>query len=244
MAKDTAESKLLKLIEETDAKDKASSPQTAASSDAAVSAAASQVLNSVSAVGVGSIAIPPFLKKILAVFSRSVQPSAGSGLRLVNQILVVLILALGMFFMKDFSRGVKESQSVVSVEVKQKSFDLEGEVLPSVADVANYVAVVSERNIFRPFEKKVEEAKALAPLENQQIKDKLENFKLVGISWFNTPDTATAMIEDKGRAVTFFVKTGDDLSKSSESLTGVSLDVIYADRVEFSYQGQKLMINL
>ena len=52
------------------------------------------------------------------------------------------------------------------------------------------------------------------------------------------------MIEDKGKAITFFVKTGDDLSKSSESLKGVSLDVIYADRVEFSYQGQKLMINL
>ncbi len=244
MAKDTAESKLLKLIEETDAKDKASSPDAAASSGAVVSAEASQVLNSVSTVGVGSITIPPFLQKILAMFSRSAQPSAGSGLRLVNRGLVVLILALGFFFMKDFSRGVKESQSVVLAQVKQKSFDLEGEVLPPVEDVGNYVAVVSARNIFRPFEKKAEEAKALAPLENQQIKDKLDNFKLVGISWFNTPDTATAMIEDKGRAVTFFVKTGDDLSKSSESLQGVSLDVIYADRVEFSYQGQKLMINL
>lgn len=244
MAKDTAESKLLKLIEETDAKDKASDPQAAASSAAAVSAQASQVFNSVSAVGVGAIAIPPFLQKILTIFSRSAQPSADSGLRLVNRVLVIFILALGFFFMKDFSRGVKESQSVVSAQVKQKSFDLEGEVLPSVEDVGNYVAVVSERNIFRPFEKKVEEAKALAPLENQQIKDKLENFKLVGISWFNTPDTATAMIEDKARAVTFFVKTGDDLSKSSDSLKGVSLEVIYADRVEFSYQGQKLMINL
>ena len=164
MAKDTAESKLLKLIEEADAKDKASSPQVATGSGAAVSVQAGQVFNSVSAVGVGAIAIPPFLQKILAIFSRSAQPSAGSGLRLVNWVLVVLILVLGLFFVKDFSRGVKESQSVVSAQIKQKSFNLESEVLPSVEDVGDYVAIVSERNIFRPFEKKVEEAKALAPL--------------------------------------------------------------------------------
>ena len=121
MAKVTAESKLLKLIEETDAKDAGSNPGVAANSGTAVAPEVGKVLNSVSTVGVGSISIPPFLQKIFVAFSSQDKPAAGSGLRLLNRILIVVILLLGIFFMKDFSKGIQESKSVVSAELKHSS---------------------------------------------------------------------------------------------------------------------------
>ncbi len=239
MAKDTAESKLLKLIEETDAKDNAANPAAASASPDV-----SKVLNSVSSVGVSGGALTPFFQKIIALFSGGSSPSAASGLRFLNVVLVILIFMIGSFFVQDFSRGMQQSHEKVVYEVNQAVSDSQEMVLPTVRDVADYIAAISERNIFRPFEKKVEEAKVIVPLENQQIKDKLANFKLVGISWLNSPETATAMVEDKSRSITLFLKTGDDLSKSSENLRGVTLDVIYADRVEFSFQGEKITLNL
>jgi hypothetical protein len=234
MAKETAESKLLKLIEEADAKD---TPASASGASASAATQASQVLSSVSSVGVQSIPIPPFIQKILALFSKGSSPSAGFGLRVVNAFLVFLIFIFGFFFAQDFSRGMKESQAQVAFEIKQAADDGKLVALPTVNDADSYIEQISKRNIFRPFEKKVEEIKIVAPEENQQIKDKVTNFKLVGISWLSTPETATAMIEDKSTSVTHFLKKGDDLE-------GVKLDVIYADRVEFSFNGEKLTMNL
>ncbi len=234
MGKETAESKLLKLIEEADAKDK---PAGAASASAGAPAQVSNVLSSVSSVGVQSIPIPPFVQKIFALFSKDSQTSAGFGLRVINGFLVFVIFVFGLFFAQDFSRGMKESQAQVVFEVKQAADDGKQIALPTISDAESYIEKISKRNIFKPFEKKVEEIKIVAPVENQQIKDKVTNFKLVGISWLSTPETATAMIEDTSTSVTHFLKTGEDLE-------GVKLDVIYADRVEFSYNGEKLTLNL
>ncbi|MCB9772013.1 MAG: hypothetical protein H6754_05635 [Candidatus Omnitrophica bacterium] len=241
MAKDTAESKLLKLIEETDAKDKTGNPA-APAAGAAASPDVTKVLNSVSTVGVGSISLPPFLQKILSAFFP--KSGAGFGLRFFNQILLFVILGVGVFFVMDFSKGMKQSQVEVAYDVVQAEDDGKDVVLPTINDVVDYIATVSSRNIFRPFEKKAEEAKIVAPLENQRIKDKVVNFKLVGISWLSTPETATAMIEDKGTSVTYFLKTGDDFGKMKQDMQGLKIDVIYADRVEFSFQGEKLTMNL
>lgn len=238
MAKDTAESKLLKLIEETDAKDKTANP----AAPAAASPDVTKVLNSVSTVGVGSVSLPPFLQKILSAFTA--KPGAGFGLRFFNQVLLFVILGVGVFFVMDFSKGMKQSQVEVAYEVVQSEDDGKEVALPTINDVVDYIATVSSRNIFRPFEKKAEEAKIVAPLENQRIKDKVVNFKLVGISWLSTPETATAMIEDKATSVTYFLKTGDDFGKMKQDLQGLKIDVIYADRVEFSFQGEKLTMNL
>ncbi len=233
MAKETAESKLLKLIEETDAKEKSG----AAPASSVPTAQVSQVLNSVTSVGVATIALPAFAQRILAFFMNNGQSSVGNGLRIVNWVLVILIFAFGFFFIRDFSKGMKDSSQEVYFEVKQMPADSQQVALPTVKDALSYVAQISKRNIFRPFEKKVQETKIVAPVENQQIKDKVTNFKLVGISWLNSPETATAMIEDKSTSVTHFLKTGDDLE-------GVKVNVIYADRVEFSFNGEKLTMNL
>ena len=237
MAKETAESKLLKLIEESDAKDK-SAP--GAASPAAVSGAASdaaRVFNSVSSVGISGVTVPSFLQKIFSMFSRRGRPSTPFGLRQVNQLLFLAIVAVTAFLFFDFSRGMKESQKKVAFEVKQMPFDPKSDMPLTPKGVAVYESAVNTRNIFHPFEKKAEEKKIVEPVENQKIKDKVVNFKLVGISWLNSAQTATVMIEDKATSITHFLKTGEDLQ-------GVKIDTIYADRVEMSFQGEKMTMSL
>lgn len=233
MAKETAESKLLKLIEETDAKDKTGAP-----AGTAPAPAAAQVLDSVSSVSVGSISLPPFLQNIFSMFSAGSRSSQGFGLRQANQLLFLAIIGVAIFLIKDFSVGMKVAEQDVNIPVKPMPFDERQVAVPAPPAVEKYVSTISYRNIFRPFEKKVEEeVKITAPVENQKIKDKVANFKLVGISWLNSPETATVMIEDKSTTVTHFLKTG-------EALQGVQIQTIYADRVEMNFQGEKLMMNL
>jgi type II secretory pathway component PulC len=106
--------------------------------------------------------------------------------------------------------------------------------------LAEYASVVSERNIFHPFEKKVIEEKAAAEevvVPNQKIKSKMVDFKIVGISWLDTPQSATVMIEDTKTQITHFLRAG-------ENLQGVQVKTIYADRVILSYEGETLAVNL
>lgn len=256
MSKETAESKLLKLIEETDAKDKAANPAAAATPPAGAGASttgpapapsAAKVFNSVSSVGVSSAGVPAFLKNFFSLFARrggKATPSQGFGFKQANQLLFLLIIVIGVILVIDFLKGMKESQRKIAFNVKQMPFDppkgaysANEQYLPPPIDITEYTTAVSVRNLFRPFEKKAEEKKLVTPLENQKIKDKVTNFKLVGISWLNSPETATVMIEDKSTTVTHFLKTGEDLQ-------GVKIDTIYADRVEMSFQGEKLTMNL
>ncbi len=239
MAKETAESKLLKLIEEADAKEGGGAPAPAAAPSASKSVAsdASKILNSVSTVNVSGVNVPPFILKILSLFPQKSQKSEPFGLRQVNQLLFFAIVVIGVYLGIDFTRSMKESQKEVVYDVTQKDFDVDADKPAAPKDVEEYERVVSARNIFRPFEKKEEDKKIVTTIENQKIKDKVTNFKLVGISWLSSAETATVMIEDKATAITHFLKMGEDIQ-------GVKIDIIYADRVEMSFQGEKMTMNL
>lgn len=235
MAKETAESKLLKLIEASDAADGAAKPA-AADAAAGQSAPAADVLSSVSSVGVGGIALPPFLQKLLAPFFAAGQART-FGLRELNILLVLVIVVVAGLLVREFSQGAKESRRQIAFEVTQRSVDGSLAAVPFAKEVVDYVAVISQRNIFQPFEKKVEEIKVVQPVENQKIKDKVTNFKLVGISWLNSPETATVMIEDKSTSITHFKRAGEELN-------GVTINAIYADRVEMRFQDETLTMSL
>lgn len=287
MAKETAEQRLLKLIEAADAKATVAAPPPAAAPVAAPAPApaARQVLSSVSSVGVSS---PPALEGLLGMFRRpgSSETPEDIGLKMANRLLVVVVIGIGVFFIADFTKGMKASKKEVNFAIpkskpskkqaavrKQKPpedgsivrsiFDTEkdfqvdrSQAVPETdaldesghnaelsdamipRDVAEYVAAVSRRNIFHPLEKKAEEElKVAAPSENQKIRERITNFKLVGVSWLDSAESATVMVEDQKTSVTHFLKTGDYLE-------GVKVETIYADRVVFSYQGETVTINL
>lgn len=271
MGKETAEQKLLRLIEATDAKEggkgkgQTASPamqelQIAATPGAAVSrpsapapapvAAASapverspvadeaqRVLSSVKSVGVSSISIsvPPILDSLMAIFkgAGSLAKSPSSfGLKDVNKGLAVLILIFAVVFSMSLFNNLRVSKQELKFDVEELAAPKGAIVLPTFKDIAEYLQTVSNRNIFQPYEKKIVEEKNEEDLPTTpKVAEKISSWKLVGVSWIDTPESTTAMIEDGQTSMTYFVKTG-------EVFKGVKVESIYADRVVVSFDGE------
>ena len=251
MAKETAEQKLLKLIEATQAKDGTPTPPPAARPAASAPAPeVARVLASVQGVGVGQVAMPPFMKALSDSFRAFVfyaqQPKA-IGLNEANKVLLGLIILMAVYLTIDFVRGIHNSQQAVlgfslSAEAKEKMNKWAGALSATYKDMTEYASIVSRRNIFQPAEKKVEPAPVTSTGEVQkppeeQIGAKLANYRLVGVSWLGSQDSITVMIEDKQTQVTHFLKQGEEIG-------GVKVETIYADGVVFSCAGEKMTMRL
>lgn len=243
MAKETAEQKLLRLIEATD--DAQGAPESGAPAASAPAAEAPQsgadvaqaALNSVRGGGMVSFSLPS-PGRILASFKRLElfsKPPAEYSLKDINKILVIFIVVIGLFFTKSMISGMQTAGQDFDFS-QGKELSGAASSLPSFRQLGDYVQVISRRNIFQPYEKKVM-AEAEEPVENQQIKDKFQALRLVGISWLDSPDTATVMVEDQTTSITHFLREG-------ETLQGVKVERIYADRVKFSMGEETVSIGL
>lgn len=229
--KETAEQKLLRMIEDSGGSPTASDGQVAMAQNPAQEIAA--------AVKGTGVSVPP----VFSILSDKLQSLStmflgkSFGLKQLNMTLVVFIvvalLALGFFYKSenqnmehaiDFSKNIKASDAVDTVGV-----------LPQYKPLASFLEVVLTRNIFRPYEKKVEGLEDVAP-GMQLIAAKVKSFKLVGISWLDTPDSASVMVEN-AEGVTLFLKENDTVS-------GVLIKKIFADRVIFAYQDQEMEVRL
>ena len=236
MAKETAEKKLLKLIETTQAQEAAATtPGAAVPASAAGSGSpapvneAQQVLNSVKGSGLAlpPLALPPFLTKIFSIFrsgSATSAAPAGFGLNDINKILLVGIAVVFTVLFFNFLSGWNESQKDLSFSVDQMSGNMEA-FAPQVRDLKDYLDTLNRRNIFQPYEAKAVQKEA-AVTENAAtpISDRIKDLKLVGISWLDTPESASAMIENTQSGVTYFLKSG-------EQINSVTVKQIYADSI-------------
>ena len=252
MAKETAEQKLLKLIEATEAQDEPSQPAARASVRAPTAnvEAAQKTLSSVQSLGLATITVPPVIGQLLRILrnpSTVAQLPQTLSIKELNKGLLIIVLLVGVYFVSDFNKGMKSAQKDISVEEgsaaalsKSPGADKIRNLLSQYAkDISEYMVLVSYRNIFQPYERKVEVATedVQEVLPNQQITEKINQFKLVGISWLETPDSVTVMIEDNQTQVTHFLKNGEEFQ-------GVKVETIYADSVEFSYNGEKMNVKL
>lgn len=250
MAKETAEQKLLKLIEATEAQDKPSgSPEPTAVRVSSASFEAQKTLSSVQSIGLATITLPPFVGQLMQILrnpSMVAQLPQTLSVKELNKVLVVMVLLIGGYFVSDFSKGMKAAQKDINMDgvspvtSESRGPGTIGDLLGQyVKDISEYMALVSYRNIFQPYEKKIEVVDEVAPevLPNQQIAEKISQFKLVGISWRETPDSVMVMIEDNQTQVTHFLKSGEEFQ-------GVKVETIYADSVEFSYHGAKMNMKL
>ncbi len=245
MAKETAEQKLLKLIEATEAQEPASAAAPSSSSAASVNADAQKTLDSVQSLGMGTLTLPSGIGQLFQLIrnpATMAQIPQTLSVRELNKVLFFALLLVGAYFVSDFSKGMKSAQRSIQVEIpaltsSQKG--LAGRLENIVKDVTEYMSLVSYRNIFQPFERKVEVVDEAVEevLPNQLIAEKLNQFKLVGISWLESPDSVTVMIEDHQTEVTHFLKTG-------EEFLGVKVEKIYADSVDFSYMGERMNVRL
>ncbi len=247
--KETAEQKLLKLIENSKGqKDAPPAAQSSAPSDSVTPVAppvaseqvAMKVAQSVRSPALPGIALPVFLQNLGGVFKKGGAPGAmvGLGLRQVNSLLTLTTVAVMFFFTGKLFLGWSQMN-------QQISFLLDGKVtrtgereqlIPLTKDVAYYLDLVQTRNIFKPYEKKQgKETKFTG--DNRVVASKTEHLKLRGISWLDSAETASAIIEDADSGMTYFLKQGDQVKD-------VTVKTIYADQVIMSYEGEEIAIKL
>ena len=230
MTKETAEQKLLKLIE-------TSSSQPATAGTTHQQDVAKQMAQAVQG-GSFHFELPAALQFLS--FSRG----AGNppfGLKEFNRMLLYSMIAVSVFFAMDLLTGMKslERKIVFSVDpnVSKKLFS----VIPPVKDLASYLSPIETRNIFQPLEKKTaaEEKQDVPPPSEQakKIVTLAEKLKLVGVSWLDRPETASVMIEDTESGITYFVRQG-------EKVKDLTVKNIYTDRVVLTFEGEEITIKL
>ena len=73
--------------------------------------------------------------------------------------------------------------------------------------------------------------------ENQKIHDLASKLKLVGISWLDSAETASIMMEDTESGITYFVGQGEKVKE-------LTVKKIYTDRVVLTYEDQEVTIKL
>lgn len=235
MAKETAEQKLLRLIEQNDDAD---SGQGQTSSDAVPSP--QEVLNAVKNVG-GAVAVPPVFSNILSFgkdffghFGRD-----GFSIRNINKLLAVGVGGAVIIFIFSLIGGINSVKGPVSFQMPESIAFAADKLLPTFPDVKQYSSSISYRNIFHPFEKKevVKVEGDAVPAAIKQISKKTKSLKLVGISWLDTPESASAMVENTESGITYFLKSG-------ENVNGVNVQSIYADSIVLEFAGERMELKL
>ena len=112
----------------------------------------------------------------------------------------------------------------------------EESLIPKVQAVSYYASEVKRRNIFQPYEEKTTTGVVTTGIsKDSPIVRKTKNLRLVGISWLDTVESASAMIEDTEKNMTYFLKKG-------EKMGDIIVKTIYADSVALGYENEEIII--
>ena len=230
MGKETAEQKLLKLIENPSPADAAKMPG---------QEAAKEISQAVHSRGFLGLAIPPAVSSLFG-FAKT---SPGSpfqfsfGLREVNKLLLAAIAVILVFLLWDFLNGMKSLQKKIDLAVDSNPAKISSNILLPVKNLNEYLDLAQERSLFQPFEKKAAPEKPSLDAPSQKIVAMTEKLRLVGVSWVDSAQSASAMIEDTESGVTYFVHQG-------EKIKNLTVKTIYANQVVLTFDGEEIGIGL
>jgi hypothetical protein len=149
----------------------------------------------------------------------------------VNIFLCVVVFILFSYFAYSFFSSQTLLKNIPNLFLSQKNEQggsVDKSILSSVGKTASpFIEKARERDIFKMGEKKssVDVPTAQAQEPSSRILGKMEDLRLVGISWSNDPD---AMIENTKALSTFFVKVG-------QSIGELKVQAIFKDKVIFRY---------
>lgn len=256
--KETAEQKLLKLIENSDPQKTTAASQSASSNpakavpggspttetslpstnDSAKDPGANVALKVAQSVQGAGLSAPNFLKNFSFGFGKKglSGPSLAFGLREINLSLMLASATVAAILAFRLIAGFSLIHKKISFELDNR-IARDGEVFtPTIPDANYYLDVVQSRNIFKPYEKK-DNVLANMASGTKKIAGKTEKLKLRGISWFDSAESASVMIEDTETGVTHFLKQG-------EKVNDVTIKTIFADQVILGYEGEELSIHL
>lgn len=168
--------------------------------------------------------------------SAGVSPSLIGTVRLANKFLLLGSIVAVLFFAYSVKIGLDVANRDVTVEADSLAGQFSSEnqsVLPIIQRLSFYLASIQQRDIFQPYE--TPRASGTKEVENRRLAKAIESYKLVGIAWFETVDTASVMIEDTRNNVTYFLKKG-------ENLGNINVKTIYADGALLGQENEEIMI--
>lgn len=173
-----------------------------------------------------------------AVRGKSSQRAAGlmTAVKTANRVFMVAAVCAILFFVYEVKTGLDYANRDVTVEsgvTTTRSSGSAGVIFPVVQRLSYYLANVKQRDIFQPYE-----TPRLAGGQNQEslrLAKAIEAYRLVGVAWFETVETASVMIEDKKNNVTYFLKKG-------EKLGNINVKTIYADSALLGLENEEIII--
>ncbi len=236
MAQETAEQKLLKIIESAETPKAPTQPAPTQSSEQVVQ----QVAAAVKGGGLPFISMPAFFQNLLGLVkgrASADKTAVAFGLREFNRLLLGAILVFTIVFAKSFMSGMEFSQKEINLAVKTKISKVPDNLIPKTNGLPDYLMSITRRNIFLPFEKKEIEEAAVATEPIRRIIERTKDLKLVGISWLDTPESASALIENTISGVTYFLRVG-------EKINNVTVKKIYADAVILRFEEEEIEFRL
>lgn len=233
--KETAEQKLLKIIE-TQGGGAQAAAQAAPGASARDAEAAAQIASAVKSSGLPPISLDAVFAPILALLKGGAA-APSFGIREINNLLMGTVAVLVSLFIFNIFSGTRMLKAKVDFDVSGETVKRSESFIPQMKAFSVYLANIGERNIFQPYEKKEVAMTVETGMEANKIASMAKNLKLVGVSWLDSPDTASAMIEDTQSGNTYFLEVGDKVNN-------VTIKNIYADRVILTYDGEDAVIKL
>lgn len=175
--------------------------------------------------------------KTAKAVKRPAKSSPLVSIRHLNQLLILGLIACIGILGYEIKNGVTYLQQPVDLSVAAvvPSRSIVA-FTPPAKSLAYFLDTINTRNIFKPYEEKVEQGTSKTPVKPTLARI-MDKYKLVGIAWLDLPETASVMIENKETGLTQFLREG-------EKLDDVTVKAIFTDRVVFSYENEEITIKL
>ncbi|MBU0468685.1 MAG: hypothetical protein KKF78_05910 [Candidatus Omnitrophica bacterium] len=155
----------------------------------------------------------------------------------MNKILVVSIFVSLFFLLAEVAAGTSLLNKKFKFDAGQTSGQRtygDGDLIQPTQSISYYLAGVNKRNIFVPYEEKKSNAVVVTE-KNRKISEVTASLRLVGVSWLDRIDTASVMIEDTEKKITYFLQKG-------EKLGDIIVKTIYADSAVLGYENEETTI--
>lgn len=156
----------------------------------------------------------------------------------INRVLLIVFVVAVAFFVNEVRAGIVLMNQSVKISVNENSTKHAGEqsnFIPPIQRLSFYLASIKERNIFEPWVEPEVKNVVVVSEENRKIARKTSHLRLVGVSWLDSIESASVMIEDVNKQVTHFLKAG-------EKVDDIQVKTIYADSVELGYENEEIII--
>ena len=156
----------------------------------------------------------------------------------VNRILTfVVAIAIGLL-VKEIIEGtqlISKGMDINFTNTANARVLTEENLFPPVQRLSYYLATAKSRNIFQPYENEAIKNMADVSDKNSRVAQKTGHLRLVGIAWLDRVDTASVMLEDTEKKITYFLMQG-------EKAGDVIVKNIYADSAVLGYENEEITI--